>query len=267
MTLIPDEDVSLDNSYPYTGSKEGRLDLTRNSDGTYTGIIKLKHGEKITVQGIPEGTQYKVIEKEANTEGYETTNTNNTEGKLQGENMPTVTFKNAKLLKEDLTVTKTVQGMLGDKSRGWTFDIYLTPTKDLGLWTSYEYVGTNNSGTIQFIKGIDGAYVARVTLKHGEYITSKNIPEETDYKVTEMEANQDGYITDVSDNYQGKITDSDIMIEYINSKHPVNQIGYRGPRVVSPRTSDNIISIIALFGLSISLIVLSVEGYRKTRKK
>ena len=267
VTLIPDEDVSLDNSYPYTGSKEGRLDLTRNSDGTYTGIIKLKHGEKITVQGIPEGTQYKVIEKEANTEGYETTNTNNTEGKLQGENMPTVTFKNAKLLKEDLTVTKTVQGMTGDSNRQWTFEIHLISKESLGLQAIYEYAGSNNSGKIQFIKGIGNEYIARVTLKHGEYITIKDLPEGIKYKVTEVEANQDGYTTKASDNYQGEITDSDITVDYINSKYSTTNVTYKNPKfIVSPRTSDNIKLIIALFGLSISLIVLSGEGIKKLRK-
>ena len=65
-----------------------------------------------------------------------------------------------------------------------------------------------------------------------------------------------------------KITDSDITVKYYNSKQPVSGISFNGPRrIVSPRTSDNLKLIIALFGASISLIGLSIEGIKKLKKK
>ncbi|MDR2514030.1 MAG: DUF5979 domain-containing protein [Christensenellaceae bacterium] len=49
-------------SYPYSGSKSGTL-----ASG---GVIALKHGESVTITGLPVGTSYSVTEAEANQEGY-----------------------------------------------------------------------------------------------------------------------------------------------------------------------------------------------------
>ena len=58
----------LEGVYSYTGSKTGTI---KSGD-----IIKLKHGESITITGLPIGASYKVIELEANSDGYTTETTN-----------------------------------------------------------------------------------------------------------------------------------------------------------------------------------------------
>ena len=67
--ILLDKDGNvLDGVYNYTGSKTGTI---KSGD-----IIKLKHGESITITGLPVGASYKVIELEANSDGYTTKVTN-----------------------------------------------------------------------------------------------------------------------------------------------------------------------------------------------
>ena len=58
----------LEGIYNYTGSKTGTI---KSGD-----IIRLKHGESITITGLPVGASYEVIELEANSDGYTTKITN-----------------------------------------------------------------------------------------------------------------------------------------------------------------------------------------------
>lgn len=58
----------LEGIYNYTGSKIGTI---KSGD-----IIRLKHGESITITGLPVGASYEVIELEANSDGYTTKITN-----------------------------------------------------------------------------------------------------------------------------------------------------------------------------------------------
>ena len=58
----------LEGIYNYTGSKTGTI---KSGD-----VIRLKHGESITITGLPVGASYEVIELEANSDGYTTKITN-----------------------------------------------------------------------------------------------------------------------------------------------------------------------------------------------
>ncbi len=217
--LTPAEGVTLESSYEYTGSKEGRLELKQKADGTFSGKIKLKHGEKVTIKGLPEGTTYRVQEREANQDGYETTYSENAEGELKDSNTPVVTYINTKIAKQDLTLKKIVQGVTADKDREWTFEITLIPGEDMEMKTTYEFTGSR-SGTIEFTKNTFGTYTAIVKLKHGESITIKDLVEGTSYKIVEREANQDGYTTNTTNNTEGTITNKDITVEFFNSTLP-----------------------------------------------
>ncbi|MEG0291550.1 MAG: DUF5979 domain-containing protein [Anaerovoracaceae bacterium] len=63
-------------SYTYTGSKSGTI---RSGE-----IIKLKHGESITISGIKVGTNYQVIEVRANQDGFKTTSIGDVGNIIQG---------------------------------------------------------------------------------------------------------------------------------------------------------------------------------------
>ncbi len=87
----------------------------------------------------------------------------------------------------DLTISKTVSGNAGSHEKAFTFTISLT--KDgVALTDSYAYTGIGiTSGTVT-----NGS---TITLSHGQSITIKNIPVDTEYTVVENSANQDGYVT------------------------------------------------------------------------
>ena len=80
VTLTPDGDTPFEFDYPYSKNtgEEGTLHLTAHEDGTYTGTVKLKGGEYISIEDIPYNTKYQVKEIEANQDGYITADENST---------------------------------------------------------------------------------------------------------------------------------------------------------------------------------------------
>lgn len=210
--LIPASGVTLKNQYNYTGGliegvtdvtqpTNGQITLTDNLDGTYSGTITLKHGQSITINGLPELTKYVVKEVRANSDGYFTSSTSNRNGVLNGD--VTVAFKNELLPPDSLTIAKEVQGSAGDLDKEWTFDIKLHPLDPSNFETKYSYVGRTTldgvdkptDGTLIFEQQEDNWYLATITLKSGQAITINDIPTGTQFEVIEREANSDGYHT------------------------------------------------------------------------
>lgn len=196
--------------------------LTFNSDGKAT--IRLKHGQKITIKGIPANATYTVTETEANKEGYGTTPGNGTaSGKIEVDNTATAAFTNTKSVYQRLTVEKTVEGTDGDKKKAWEFTIELKNADGMALNGRFNYKGGNiegvtppEDGTLTF--GNDGK--ATIQLKHGQKITIENIPVNVTYTVTETQAGQDGYVTTPDGGAaSGEIeADADATASFINSK-------------------------------------------------
>ena len=151
--------------------------------------FNLRHGETKTAKSLLKGITYTVVEKEANADGY-TTTSRNASGSIPENSTAATTFTNNRLA-GNLSVTKTVTGTGGDKSRNFNFTITLS---DKTVNGSY--------GDMNFVNG-----VANFTLKHGETKTAKNLLAGITYTVTEKEANTDGYTTTYA-NDTGKITDS-----------------------------------------------------------
>lgn len=150
--------------------------LTFDSAGKAT--ISLKHGQKITIKGIPANVAYTVTETEANKEGYGTTPGNGTaSGKIEVDNTATAAFTNTKNVYGGLTVTKTVAGNAGETDREWKFTVTLDDTGISGIY-----------GDMSFTGG-----VATFTLKHNQTMTAKDLPAGISYTVTEDKA--DGYTT------------------------------------------------------------------------
>ena len=228
--LTPDDGIKLLNTYEYDGSKKGTITF-KEENGKYKGTVSLKHGETITIKNLPDKTQYVIEEKDINKDGY-TSDVINNQGILTKDEKSI--FINKKLIYHNLTISKEVQGLAGDKNKEFTFNIILTPMEYLNLNTSYEYEGTK-AGDLVFNKQNNGTYIGTIKLSHDDTVTLKNIPEGTKYEVQEVEANLDGYITNIEGNTIGTINNNDIEIKYINKK-------------------------ISLFNLSISKVVEGTYG-------
>lgn len=116
-----------------------------------------------------------------------------------GEKVNALEFTNTFVEKTDddedddssLTISKTVSGDMGDKTKDWTFTVTFTaPTHVPEGWTvaNIAMVGdktgtVNADGTITF------------TLKSDQSVTFNNVVVGTKYTVTETESGQDGYTT------------------------------------------------------------------------
>ena len=195
--------------------------LTFNSDGKAT--ISLKHGQKITIEGIPANVTYTVTETEANKEGYGTTPGNGTaSGKIEVDNTATAAFTNTKSVYQRLTVEKTVEGADGDKDKAWEFTIELKNADETALSGSFRYKGESIEGVDQppdDTLTFDSAGKATIRLKHGQKIIIEDIPVNATYTVTETEAGKDGYVTTPNVPISGKIeAGKDATASFTNSK-------------------------------------------------
>ena len=99
----------------------------------------------------------------------------------------------------DLTVSKTVEGNLGDRNQAFAFVITLTDSKNAPLTGTFTYTG---SSMIDGKEDTDGGAIslntqgeAAVYLKHGQSITIKGLPKYCSYKVEESDYTSEGYVT------------------------------------------------------------------------
>ena len=135
-----------------------------------------------------------MTEQEANEDGYVTTPT---DGKVEGTitvgGDNTASFTNCRA-PGDLIIRKEVTGSGGDRSKEWEF--HLTADLPDGR-TLYGEVACERNGEQEtlFFDEIDG--YATFTLKSGESLTIKGLPNGTVFTVTEEEAGQGGYTTTV----------------------------------------------------------------------
>ena len=225
--LTPPVGVSLKDEYDCEGDFEGPLTLTDNKDGSYKGEVTLKHNQKVTIKDLPEGTRYKVEEREANKDGYITQRTDNTTGDLVFGDTPHVKFTNINLPLQSLTITKEVLGEAGDKDKDWTFTIVLTDTKEVEQTITYSYDGGStiegvdapDNGEITFERQTDESYKGSITLRHGQYVTIENLPDDCKYKVEENEAGEDNYITYSTDE-EGNVTSTKASLVVYNNNLP-----------------------------------------------
>ncbi len=174
---------------PPTGGK-----LTFDIDGKAT--IRLKHGQKITIKGIPANVTYTVTEDKA--DDYVTTPDGGTiRGEIEANKTATAAFTNTRDVFQSLTVKKTVGGADGDKEKLWRFTIELkkagAPLN--GTFSckggSFDGVAPPKDGALEFVDG-----KADIYLKHGQTIAIENLPVNVDYIVTEDEAGEKGYETE-----------------------------------------------------------------------
>ena len=218
--------TALSGSFPYKGGSIEGVDqptdgmLTFDSAGKAT--ISLKHGQKITIEGIPANATYTVTEDKA--DDYVTTPDGGTiRGEIEANKTATAAFTNTKSVYQRLTVEKTVEGADGDKEKAWEFTIELKNADGMALNGNFPYKGGSIEGVDQppdDTLTFDSAGKATIRLKHGQKITIEGIPVNATYTVTETEANQDDYTTNPA---KGKHTGTieagtDATASFTNSK-------------------------------------------------
>lgn len=218
-----------------TNNQRGTITFT---EGTATEMVTLMNGQNLTILGLPWGANYTVTEtqKPGYTPSVSVSNDNGTAtvtgatvtGTIQHNTdetqAVTLAYTNAYKEVQTLTVTKTVGGNMGDKTKDFTFTLEVKNGNDAytGELTAIEegtsgvlYVGEGNTYTFD--------------LKHNEQIAIE-IPK--GYTVTVAETSVDGYTTKsqqyatttspVPDEFNGNNTqtissmDTDYTVDYLN---------------------------------------------------
>lgn len=116
-----------------------------------------------------------------------------------GEKVNALEFTNTFVEKTDgddddssLTISKTVSGDMGDKTKDWTFTVtFIAPTHVPEGWTVADIAMVGDkTGTVNAADG-----TITFTLKSDQSVTFNNVVVGTKYTVTEAESGQDGYTT------------------------------------------------------------------------
>jgi len=165
--------------------------------------ISLKADQSVVINGIPAGTQYKVEETAESSHGYVATY-ENAFGTITEKTIEVVVTntkpEEPEAPKGNLSVSKEVTGNGGDRNREFTFVIELfdgeTALSGAFAATGEAFVEGVEAPEIQELTFVDGK--AELKLRHGQRVTIQGIPSGAAYKVTETEANQDGYTTTVA---------------------------------------------------------------------
>jgi hypothetical protein len=225
-------------SYPYTASEWS------------VGQIRLSAGQTVTIEGLRDVIAYDV--EEVPVTNYTTTtkqvvngtvlNNHDVQGYLEMQD-GAATFVNTYTPPEDsqnLTITQTVSGNLGDQTQKFPCSITLTdqdgkPLSDLDIVvvmpdkTEQTYT-TDANGKIT------------IKLKHDEQITLKSLPQHSKYSVTESEA--DNYTTtfgvnggsaDDQDGWtqSGSIGTDDVVVDVKNELNGVSQSAFTIQKLVN----------------------------------
>lgn len=184
---------------------------------TTTATLTIRNGETKTIKNLPVGTTYTITEVDYKTsDGYDATYEGQT-GTIKSDSDSQAVITNTKDTFGDLKISKTVTGnSVGKKEQEqvFTFRIALKD-KDgnplSGTYTVEKYTKTTdrNEDTKDgegenLALGSDGTFT--VQLHHNQYALVKNLPNGTQYSVTENP--ETGYVT-TSSNVSGTIVGKD----------------------------------------------------------
>lgn len=240
--------------------------------------IPLHHDEKVVILGLPEGTKYRVRETRGNADWYVSPEDGEREGTILSGGAAVAAFINSdeELDMGTLTVLKMVTGM-GNTQRKFTFTVTLLDEDGKELTGEYPYLGS-----------VSGKFESgdKVELKHHESITITELPAGTRYKVTEEEANENGYVTSVEGETGTLVHDGEAWAVYTNYREtpePPEQSGTdpkttqtNGRKPASGRsrnapgadgTGDRSQTFVWLIMLCSSLAVIAAEVYRWKGKR
>ena len=218
-------------------------DMTfENGVATFT----LKGGERKTASGLPNSVGYTVEEADYSSDGYVTTKTGDT-GTIPGGGTVTAAFVNTKNTvvppspprTGNLTISKTVTGEMGDRSKYFSFRI------EFDAEGSFSYTGSksgeiSSGGTVQ--------------LKHGESITISGLPAGTKYSVTESGNTE--YRVYVTGDVGTIVADQTATAKFTNTRSKV------------PITGDNshTTGLLTLMSVSLLGIITTLAAGRKRKR-
>lgn len=94
-----------------------------------------------------------------------------------------------------ITVSKTVTGNLGDKTKDFKFTINFEKAENENAPTAITYTVDNVEHTVAFA---DGKASVEFTLRNGQSLSFVNVPAGVKYTVTENDYTEDGYTTKVN---------------------------------------------------------------------
>ncbi len=123
------------------------------------------------------------------------------------------------VLENDLTIKKFVSGDLGNASTEWTIKVTLVAPNSQTLNTSYQTIKEDGTKGILSLTNNGNKYEGTIKIKDKETITIKDLPNGVQYKLEEVEANQDDYKTTTKGNLEGTLTGENPTIEFYNKKY------------------------------------------------
>ena len=145
-----------------------------------------------------------------------------------------------------LTVTKTVKGNQGNKTKDFNFQLAL---KGSNVPATLAYTKNGKKGQVNVVNGI-----AKFTLTHEGTITFNDVPSGITYTVTETDGESNGY-TVSSKNASGKLV-QDITASFTNTKNVGLPTG----------AMTNTIGIIVVLAGCVAGILLLVTKKRSKRR-
>lgn len=224
------------------GSKTGTIVFDENGKASF----ELSDGKSIVITGLPVGADYTVTENAY--KDYKPSDSGKYSGKIEAGKTGEVQVVNTYDEKYDISVSKTVKGNQGDKTKNFEFVLKLTGSDGLIVPGS---VDVEKNGNFETMKVIDGE--VKFTLSHGEKIIFKKLPAGVRYEVTETVA--DGYKMTCGNNSGVLRTNADI--EFVNTKN----VGIP----TAAMTNTGIIAAIAVCcgGVAIVAVVRVVKKKKK----
>lgn len=224
------------------GSKTGTIVFDENGKASF----ELSDGESIVITGLPVGADYTVTENAY--KDYKPSDNGRFSGKIEAGKTGEVQVVNTYDEKYDISVSKTVKGNQGDRTKNFEFVLKLTGSDGLIVPGS---VDIEKNGNFETMKVVDGE--VKFTLSHGEKIIFKKLPAGVKYEVTETVT--DGYKM-TCDNNSGVLR-TNANIEFVNTKN----VGIP----TAAMTNTGIITAIAVCcgGVIIAAIVKAVKKKKK----
>ena len=186
------------------GSKTGTIVFDENGMASF----ELSDGESIVITGLPVGADCTVTENAY--KDYKPSDNGKYNGKIEAEKTGEISVVNTYDEKYDISVSKTVKGNQGDKSKNFEFMLKLTGSDGLVVPGS---VDVEKNGNFETMKVVDGE--VKFTLSHGEKIIFKKLPAGIRYEVTETVT--DGYKM-TCDNNSGVLR-TNANIGFVNTKN------------------------------------------------
>lgn len=220
------------------GSKTGTIVFDENGMASF----ELSDGESIVITGLPVGADYTVTENAY--KDYKPSDNGTYSGQVEAGKTGEISVVNTYDEKYDISVSKTVKGNQGDKSKNFEFVLKLTGSDGLVVPGS---VDVEKNGNFETMKVINGE--VKFTLSHGEKIIFKKLPAGVRYEVAETVT--DGYKMTCDNNSGVLRTNTDIG--FVNTKN----VGIP----TAAMTNTGIITAIAVCcgGMAIVAVVRAVK--------